>query len=302
MKTSLLHLSNPDHVKAKMCRGCHRGSATLGQAPSPLFAQLAPLGWLVIVAKRQQWQPLMPVLLVALTLLVGIVTTVGFALQATLQQKPVVSTRQGAVKQQAELALTQAIPVPVAPLGYVDLLDHHADITQTQGKAVLVALAEAKAQAEAEAQRKALLAMTQPGHLANPVLGGQVSSNFGHRHGRLHAGVDIIAPIGTPIRAAQAGRVVFAGWQQGYGQLVQVAHAGGVVETRYAHCSRVLVSTGQRISQGQVIAKVGNTGQSSGPHLHFEVRKHGLAQNPLGWMDASTRLAYGLTRNATPQT
>jgi murein DD-endopeptidase MepM/ murein hydrolase activator NlpD len=96
--------------------------------------------------------------------------------------------------------------------------------------------------------------------------------------------------------------VVFAGWQQGYGQLVQVAHAGGVVETRYAHCSRVLVSTGQRISQGQVIAKVGNTGQSSGPHLHFEVRKHGLAQNPLGWMDASTRLAYGLTRNATPQT
>jgi murein DD-endopeptidase MepM/ murein hydrolase activator NlpD len=261
------------------------------------------LGWLLIVAKRQQWQPFMPVLLVALTLLVGILTTVGFALQATLQQKAVAPARQGSATQQpAALSLTQAIPVPVAPLGYVDVIHLHAEAQQAQGETVLVALAEAKANAEAEAKHKALLALTQPGHLANPVLGGQVSSNFGHRHGRLHAGVDIIAPMGTPIRAAQTGSVVFSGWQQGYGQLVQVAHAGGIVETRYAHCSRVLVSTGQRISQGQVIAKVGNTGQSSGPHLHFEVRKHGLAQNPMAWMDASTRLAYGFQHKDNSRT
>ncbi len=109
---------------------------------------------------------------------------------------------------------------------------------------------------------------------------GTVVSGFGIRWGRMHEGIDITASIGTPIWAAAAGTVIHAGWLGGYGNLVVVDHGDGLA-TAYAHASSILVSVGQSVAQGETIALVGSTGNSSGPHLHFEVRVNGVAVDPL---------------------
>jgi murein DD-endopeptidase MepM/ murein hydrolase activator NlpD len=110
---------------------------------------------------------------------------------------------------------------------------------------------------------------------------GTVTSEYGSRWGRLHAGIDISAPIGTPIWAAKDGVVVFAGTQSGYGNVVIVDHGGGL-STLYGHQSRLAASDGESVSQGEVIGYVGNTGRSTGPHLHFETRSGGSPRNPRG--------------------
>jgi septal ring factor EnvC (AmiA/AmiB activator) len=105
-----------------------------------------------------------------------------------------------------------------------------------------------------------------------------VTSEYGPRWGRMHQGLDQGASTGTPIGASKGGTVIFAGWQGGYGNLVLIDH-GGVV-TAYAHQSSMAVSSGQSVSQGQTIGYVGSTGNSTGPHLHFETRVNGSAVNP----------------------
>lgn len=113
----------------------------------------------------------------------------------------------------------------------------------------------------------------------------RVSSGFGFRlhpllgYSRLHKGMDYAAVHGTPIRAVTDGVVAQAGWSGGYGQMVRLNHAAGL-GTGYAHMSRIAVSPGQRVMQGQVIGYVGSTGLSTGPHLHFEVYRNGVAVNP----------------------
>ena len=114
-------------------------------------------------------------------------------------------------------------------------------------------------------------------------LQGMVTSPYGMRWGRLHAGIDIAAPAGAPIVAAAAGTVIYAGWMGGYGLLVLVQHANGLV-TAYAHNSSVTVSQGQRVSQGQTVALVGCTGHCTGDHVHFEVRVGGSPVDPLGYL------------------
>lgn len=109
---------------------------------------------------------------------------------------------------------------------------------------------------------------------------GRVTSEYGRRSGRQHQGIDIGAGTGTPIWAAQSGTVIFAGQQSGYGNLTIVDH--GAFSTAYAHQSRIGVNEGQRVSQGDRIGSVGNTGRSTGPHLHFETRYGGSARNPRG--------------------
>jgi len=109
---------------------------------------------------------------------------------------------------------------------------------------------------------------------------GVVVSGYGMRWGRLHEGIDITAASGTPIRAAAAGTVIHSGWLGGYGLLVVIDHGNGLA-TAYAHNSSNLVSVGARVEQGQTIALVGSTGNSSGPHVHFEVRVNGVAVDPL---------------------
>jgi len=110
-------------------------------------------------------------------------------------------------------------------------------------------------------------------------LRGRLTSGFGRRWGKLHAGIDIAAPKGTPIHAAKGGTVVFAGQMQGYGNVVIIDHGGGL-STLYAHQSRLGSRRGQRVAQGQVIGYVGSTGHSTGNHCHFETRINGTAQNP----------------------
>jgi murein DD-endopeptidase MepM/ murein hydrolase activator NlpD len=112
---------------------------------------------------------------------------------------------------------------------------------------------------------------------------GPVTSGFGMRWGRMHEGIDIAAGSGTPIRAAAAGRVVYAGWMSGYGNLVAIDHGGGV-STAYAHQASIAVGNGQVVSQGRTIGYVGCTGHCFGPHLHFEVRINGSPVDPLGYL------------------
>jgi murein DD-endopeptidase MepM/ murein hydrolase activator NlpD len=117
---------------------------------------------------------------------------------------------------------------------------------------------------------------------ARPVPGA-VTSPFGYRWGALHAGVDMDARMGDPIKACTAGEVVIAGWLGGYGNAVVIDHGGGF-GTLYGHQSQIAVSVGQRVNAGQVIGYIGSTGYSTGPHLHFEVRIGGNPVNPVGYM------------------
>jgi len=115
--------------------------------------------------------------------------------------------------------------------------------------------------------------------LAWPVV-GWISSGFGLRDGRPHEGLDIAAEEGEPVRAVRSGRVVFAGDRGTYGLTIIIDHGGGLT-TLYGHNSAILVTEGQWVKEGQIIARVGNTGRSTGPHLHLEVRLNGLPYDPL---------------------
>jgi murein DD-endopeptidase MepM/ murein hydrolase activator NlpD len=115
-------------------------------------------------------------------------------------------------------------------------------------------------------------------------LNGPVTGAFGEaRPGHMHAGIDISVPEGTPIRAADSGRVALMGWVGGYGNYTCVQHTGSL-STCYAHQSRFATSNGANVSQGQVIGYSGNTGNSTGPHLHFEVRINGTPVDPMGYL------------------
>jgi murein DD-endopeptidase MepM/ murein hydrolase activator NlpD len=118
---------------------------------------------------------------------------------------------------------------------------------------------------------------------------GSLSSRYGRRWGRMHQGIDIAGPIGTPIVAAAEGTVVASGYSSGgYGNVIDIQHADGSL-TRYGHNSRLLVSVGQQVKQGQNIAEMGNTGRSTGPHLHFEYHTgSGYAVNPMAYLPSGS--------------
>lgn len=114
-------------------------------------------------------------------------------------------------------------------------------------------------------------------------INGTITSRFGNRRGSTHTGLDIATSLGTPIKAASSGTVTYAGWKESYGYLVVVQHSDSV-QTYYAHCSKIYVSDGQQVSQGETIAAVGSTGNSTGPHLHLEIRVNGKAKNPQAYL------------------
>lgn len=118
--------------------------------------------------------------------------------------------------------------------------------------------------------------------LVEPV-NGTITSRFGRRSGGTHTGLDIANSTGTPIRAAATGTVVYSGYKGSYGRLIIIAHTNSI-QTYYAHCSRLYVSAGQTVNQGEIIAAVGSTGNSTGPHLHLEVRVNGVAKNPQNYV------------------
>ena len=116
----------------------------------------------------------------------------------------------------------------------------------------------------------------------NPTL-GVLTSNFGTRWGRLHSGIDIGADEGEAICAAKSGRVIFSETADGYGNYIKIDHGGGL-ETAYGHCSVLAANVGDEVERGQTIAYVGSTGNSTGPHLHFEVKIDGEFKNPLDYV------------------
>lgn len=121
--------------------------------------------------------------------------------------------------------------------------------------------------------------------LSKPV-SGIISSRFGARssiRSSAHTGLDIATATGTPVTAAASGTVTFSGWKGSYGYLMVVTHSNGV-QTYYGHCSKLYCNTGETVSQGQTIAAVGSTGNSTGPHLHFEIRVNGVAYNPQNYL------------------
>jgi murein DD-endopeptidase MepM/ murein hydrolase activator NlpD len=112
---------------------------------------------------------------------------------------------------------------------------------------------------------------------------GTITSPFGMRWGKMHNGIDIGAPMGDPIHAAMDGKVVYAKWEDGYGKVIKIDHGVGV-QTVYGHCSNIDVNEGQQVKKGENIGKVGSTGNSTGPHVHFEVRVDGAPQDPIKYL------------------
>lgn len=135
--------------------------------------------------------------------------------------------------------------------------------------------------------------------LANPAPGQELSSPFGSRTDPIlgtpafHSGLDFRAATGTAVHATAAGKVVKAGWNGGYGQMVEIDHGNGL-STRYGHLSDIQVSEGQTVALGAVIGRSGSTGRSTGPHLHYEVRRQGDAVDPLTFLKAGRRIAGAL--------
>lgn len=140
--------------------------------------------------------------------------------------------------------------------------------------------------------------------LATPVRGARISSHFSKRRfhpvlkrWKAHLGIDYAARSGTPIRAAGSGKVSYADWMGSYGKLIKISHDDGY-ETRYAHLKSIKVSRGKRVKKGDVIGYVGSTGRSTGPHLHFELRKNNVAINPLKVVQVTTKKLTGKDRTA----
>jgi len=127
-----------------------------------------------------------------------------------------------------------------------------------------------------------------------PVPDAEIGSGFGVRADpfsgapAMHEGLDFVADVGTPIMAAGGGIVVFAGFHREFGNLVEIDHGNGIL-TRYGHCSRLDVKAGAVVRRGQVIAAVGESGRATGPHLHFEIRRNGVAQNPVKFLQADLK-------------
>ena len=122
------------------------------------------------------------------------------------------------------------------------------------------------------------------GYFSWPVTGARISSRYGPRWGTIHTGLDLAISTGTPVYCCDEGRVIFAGWNRnGYGNLIKVDHGNGY-QTWYAHLSKIYVKNGEIVAKGEIIGAVGNTGNSTGPHLHLEIRKNGSAKNPLNYL------------------
>ncbi|TCQ09559.1 M23 family metallopeptidase [Sphingomonas sp. PP-CC-3A-396] len=192
---------------------------------------------------------------------------------------------------------------------------HH--IAATGGPMIAANTEEATADLRADAQFRTLfqtwkkLDATQQGVIAipsvQPVHSLSFTSNFGIRSdpfrgtAAMHAGVDIPGPVGTPIYATADGIIAHAGRQGGYGNMVEISHGKGIA-TRYGHLSKILVADNARVTRGQLIALMGSTGRSTGPHLHYEVRIDGHAVNPIPFLTTADYLLAAQDRsvNAIP--
>jgi murein DD-endopeptidase MepM/ murein hydrolase activator NlpD len=161
------------------------------------------------------------------------------------------------------------------------------DLAVVRATAVARGVERQKLAARAVSAKRAALVHSWRLPITHPVR----TSGFGYRWGRLHAGEDFAVPVGTPLGSMSTGTVVYAGAMSGYGNMVDVRYWDGTV-SRFGHMSRVSVSVGQHVVPGQIVGLSGNTGHSTGPHLHLEIRpRGGAAVDPLPWL-ASHHIAY----------
>lgn len=158
-----------------------------------------------------------------------------------------------------------------------------ADITYTNGSQTDIDYVDQNIITEAQPKIVKVGTKTRPAYM-KPVSGGSLSSSYGYRGSEFHKGVDWSVPVGTAVVAAADGSVTRAGFYSGYGYCVDILHSDGSM-TRYGHNSSIKVSVGQRVTQGQLISYSGNTGNSSGPHLHFEIWINGSTVNPLNYVN-----------------
>ena len=157
-----------------------------------------------------------------------------------------------------------------------------AESLKAQSAALAARIAAAQRAAAAAAASTSSAPPPSGGALGWPVA-GPVTSGFGSRWGRMHEGIDIGVAEGTPVHAAAAGTVIYAGWMSGYGNIVVIDHGDGL-STAYAHNSQLIVGQGATVGKGFVVALSGSTGHSTGPHVHFEVRLNGSPVDPLGYL------------------
>jgi murein DD-endopeptidase MepM/ murein hydrolase activator NlpD len=211
----------------------------------------------------------------------------GLAVSASAEEPALAVTTASsspAVDPELLLAERQVVVEQLAARASRDRAQAEAERLAAEAAAAEAARVEAErvaAEAAAAAAAKAAEEAARPKY-ARPGV-GRLTSGYGNRWGRLHAGIDLAGGTGSPIRAAAAGTVVSAGWEGGYGKAVRIKHADGTV-TMYAHNSALLVGRGEKVAAGQQIAREGSTGNSTGPHLHFEVRVGGSPVNPAKWL------------------
>jgi len=255
--------------------GAHRSNTLPSVFPTPMHAVAAVVVGGTLAAAAQQ----------ALTTALPVVDDGIAAARASFNS---------AVAGPAAVA-TVAPVVPEPTVADATSLVKAADLQQAAAQARAKSVAAAAAAAPAAAPRVApRLAPAAPAAAPRPaaapggavrILSGAVTSGFGGRWGTVHQGLDIAAPIGTPIHVPMAGVVISSGPASGFGMWVRVQHGDGTI-TVYGHINRSLVQVGQRVAAGQVIAETGNRGQSTGPHLHIGVMQNGVYVNPKPWLDA----------------
>jgi murein DD-endopeptidase MepM/ murein hydrolase activator NlpD len=182
-----------------------------------------------------------------------------------------------------EAAREEKARLALAVKGRVSAYQAEVDALAAEESAIQALIARKEADARARASRSSGSIVGDAGRVSAAGLvwpvRGRVTSEYGWRWGRMHQGIDIAAPTGTAIIAAKRGVVIQAGQMGGYGNVVIIDHGGGF-STVYAHQSRIVARSGQSVEQRQIIGYVGSTGHSTGPHLHFETRVNGSAQNP----------------------
>lgn len=182
-------------------------------------------------------------------------------------------------KQKANIRLTNKNKIVKTKIGRPKGGQGGNYLAQTQSNAVETMLKEGR-----DAFREGEITAANVPSLILPAK-GRITSGFGYRRSpftsrrEFHGGIDIAAPVGTPIYAAADGKVTYVGWKKGYGKVLKIDHGGGI-ETIYGHTSTVKVEEGQEISQGDVIALIGNTGRSTGAHLHYEIKVNKRCINP----------------------
>ncbi|MDP9220948.1 MAG: M23 family metallopeptidase [Actinomycetota bacterium] len=177
----------------------------------------------------------------------------------------------------AALALASVRDVSAAPADVANAIAERREqaVQQASRNAVRIQLAQAAAVKEAAAHRWVL-----------PVVRYVKTSGFGMRWGKLHAGEDFAAPVGTPVHAISSGVIVFAAEASGYGNKVEIRHWDGTCSW-YGHLSEIDVKVGEKVDPGELIGRVGSTGHSTGPHLHLEIHPHGNGPvDPLPWLRA----------------